>query len=616
MGQGRGSELDVNLVLTGLGLRKLEVPLADLVVPRDHQRRRTWFVVELVLIVPPLRRQPIRSGLAPALRADAKVLNRRGDRGVVVKGVVQSVRGTNGEVDDLLHGRRAQFRVARHPVEHRRRDFVVHDQRLLRLDPEPLDGVLHAPERNREEEQSGFAGGERYGIVAVAEVLRGAVRLHAVVGDQVEVQVGRLPVVLNLHLDPIRLAALRVDLTGPVLPSHEQRRRLMNLNHRRHGLHRRFLTQTRRVHAVDERGIRVSSRARELRRVFRHQQPIRRARFAVPRDVNLHQRGVSRVHEQRHARRVSIVPRRARVGGDDPSVRLVLVQERGRRVPEPRVARPHANRGVDVVHLHDDVDARGVVPGLHGVPRGHARAEQFGTARQRRVDHVARDVRVVYVLGGKLGRVGAFRERLERRRVRVREVGVYRPVEPFRPRGHGERRRQPARGVVPPYRVHLAERPPLHQPDVLVHRHRLRPVGVVVARRERARGYRARQREHREQRRSRELGDGRAARGSASYHPARRSRRPTLSNLPARPASARAHRHSRRVPSPRRALGATPAESARVDLSAPGADAVGRVRSAMKVARCYCARLSSAARLRWRPLSETAHPVIAKHNGP
>ena len=117
-------------------------------------------------------------------------------------------------------------------------------------------------------------------------------------------------------------------------------------------------------------------------------------------------------------------------------------------------------------------------------------------------------------------------------------------------------------------------------------RHRLRPVGVVVARRERARGYHARQREHREQRRSRELGDGRAARGSARSHRAPRRRRPTLSNLPARPASARPHRHSCGVPSPWSALGAPPAESARVDLSAPGADAVGRVRSAMKVARC------------------------------
>ena len=140
-------------------------------------------------------------------------------------------------------------------------------------------------------------------------------------------------------------------------------------------------------------------------------------------------------------------------------------------------------------------------------------------ARQRRVDDVVRDVRVVDVLLGKSGRVGALRQGLGVRQ--VREVGVRRPVQLCRPRCLGERRGQRARGVVAPYRVHVLEGREGDEPDAAVDRDSLRPGDVVVARRVGSRGYRARQRHQREQRRSRQLGDGRRA-GSGRAHRASR----------------------------------------------------------------------------------------------
>ena len=158
-------------------------------------------------------------------------------------------------------------------------------------------------------------------------------------------------------------------------------------------------------------------------------------------------------------------------------------------------------------------------------------------ARQRRVDDVARDVRVVDVLLGKSGRVGALRQGLGVRQ--VREVGVRRPVQLCRPRCLGERRGQRARGVVAPYRVHVLEVHEGDEPDAAVDRDSLRPGDVVVARRVGSRGYRARQRHQREQRRSRQLGDGRRA-GSGRAH---RARRPGARGPITHPRAPFSHRH-------------------------------------------------------------------------
>ena len=158
-------------------------------------------------------------------------------------------------------------------------------------------------------------------------------------------------------------------------------------------------------------------------------------------------------------------------------------------------------------------------------------------ARQRRVDDVVRDVRVVDVLLGKSGRVGALRQGLGVRQ--VREVGVRRPVQLCRPRCLGERRGQRARGVVAPYRVHVLEGREGDEPDAAVDRDSLRPGDVVVARRVGSRGYRARQRHQREQRRSRQLGDGRRA-GPGRAH---RASRPGASPITHPPAPFSHHRH-------------------------------------------------------------------------
>ena len=157
-------------------------------------------------------------------------------------------------------------------------------------------------------------------------------------------------------------------------------------------------------------------------------------------------------------------------------------------------------------------------------------------ARQRRVDDVVRDVRVVDVLLGKSGRVGALRQGLGVRQ--VREVGVRRRVQLCRPRCLGERCGQRARGVVAPYRVHVLEGREGDEPDAAVDRDSLRPGDVVVARRVGSRGYRARQRHQREQRRSRQLGDGRRA-GSGRAH---RASRPGASPI-THPAPFSHHRH-------------------------------------------------------------------------
>ena len=158
-------------------------------------------------------------------------------------------------------------------------------------------------------------------------------------------------------------------------------------------------------------------------------------------------------------------------------------------------------------------------------------------ARQRRVDDVVRDVRVVDVLLGKSGRVGALRQGLGVRQ--VREVGVSRPVQLCRPRGLGERRGQRDRGNVAPYRVHVLEGREGDEPDAAVDRDSLRPGDVVVARRVGSRGYRARQRHQREQRRSRQLGDGRRA-GSGRAH---RARRPGARGPITHPRAPFSHRH-------------------------------------------------------------------------
>ena len=158
-------------------------------------------------------------------------------------------------------------------------------------------------------------------------------------------------------------------------------------------------------------------------------------------------------------------------------------------------------------------------------------------ARQRRVDDVARDVRVVDVLLGKKGRVGALRQGLGVRQ--VREVGVRRRVQLCRPRCLGERCGQRARGVVAPYRVHVLEGREGDEPDAAVDRDSLRPGDVVVARRVGSRGYRARQRHQREQRRSRHLGDGRRA-GPGRAH---RARRPGARGPITHPRAPFSHRH-------------------------------------------------------------------------
>jgi hypothetical protein len=87
-------------------------------------------------------------------------------------------------------------------------------------------------------------------------------------------------------------------------------------------------------------------------------------------------------------------------------------------------------------------------------------------------------------------------------------------------------------GVVAPYRVHVLEVHEGDEPDAAVDRDSLRPGDVVVARRVGSRGYRARQRHQREQRRSRQLGDGRCAGPGRAHRASRPGARGPITHPP------------------------------------------------------------------------------------